>query len=138
MNDECSICLDKLDKNIFILKCNHKFHKECLSRWLNVNPSCPLCRSIIKTEFNFRKFNFIPLMGKIKIYDDVVSINFKNKKNKIFFYMIKSLYFSKNKEIFIKFRSKKNKIKNKKINIYPISDRIIFLKLLKNRILNMI
>ena len=136
MSDECSICLDKLDKNIFILKCNHKFHKECLSRWLNINPSCPLCRNIIKTEFNFRKFKYIPLNGKIKIYDDVVSIKYKRKNKNIYFNMIKALYYSKNKEIFIKFKSKKNKIKNKKINIYPISDRILFLNLLKNRILN--
>ena len=39
----CPICLEKI-KDEKITKCNHKFCKECLETWLNVNISCPICR----------------------------------------------------------------------------------------------
>ena len=42
----CSICLEYVnntnDDNWFISKCDHLFHKKCISKW-NRN-SCPLCR----------------------------------------------------------------------------------------------
>ena len=43
---ECSICLDKI-KNEVILKCKHKFCKECIHKWLLENDTCPICRTII-------------------------------------------------------------------------------------------
>jgi len=48
---ECSICLDKLDKDkdISITSCNHTFHTSCLLKWICNNGSgeggCPLCRT---------------------------------------------------------------------------------------------
>ncbi len=43
----CSICLDEMEKiiNIERLQCNHMFHRECLSNWMNINHSCPICRA---------------------------------------------------------------------------------------------
>jgi hypothetical protein len=41
---ECSICFEKINKKSISLKCNHIFHKECISKWLQENNSCPLCR----------------------------------------------------------------------------------------------
>ncbi len=43
----CSICLDVIEKEnkIYVLKCNHIFHVECLNKW-NKN-TCPYCRSVI-------------------------------------------------------------------------------------------
>ena len=42
----CSICLDIVnssnDDNWFISKCNHLFHKKCISKW--TRNTCPLCR----------------------------------------------------------------------------------------------
>lgn len=59
-NDFCVICLEKFaDKNFITIKCDHKFHKNCLREWvitqknivlghpdddLAVKGSCPLCR----------------------------------------------------------------------------------------------
>ena len=45
--DICCICLDKLNKNIKTLPCNHKFHITCLNQWILSNPTCPMCRSSI-------------------------------------------------------------------------------------------
>ncbi|AYV77619.1 MAG: hypothetical protein Dasosvirus13_5 [Dasosvirus sp.] len=42
----CSICLTNYvqNDNLGILDCTHRFHMDCITRWLDVNPSCPLCR----------------------------------------------------------------------------------------------
>ncbi|MHA1988673.1 MAG: RING finger domain-containing protein [Promethearchaeota archaeon] len=45
--EECPICLVKFENNKFILKCGHKFHKQCLKRWVTISPICPLCRENI-------------------------------------------------------------------------------------------
>ncbi len=48
----CSICLEDLKEGEIItkLKCNHEFHDNCISIWLNpikdIN-TCPLCRHCI-------------------------------------------------------------------------------------------
>jgi len=45
LEDNCSICLNKENKEIMILPCNHNFHSECLRQWLKSNNKCPICRS---------------------------------------------------------------------------------------------
>ncbi|CAK60952.1 unnamed protein product (macronuclear) [Paramecium tetraurelia] len=44
---ECAICLQQLDtkQNITRLGCHstHKFHTECIERWINAVHKCPLC-----------------------------------------------------------------------------------------------
>ena len=50
---ECSICLEKLDKQkdkSFVpikLPCGHMFHYNCLSEWYTNRQSCPFCRAQI-------------------------------------------------------------------------------------------
>lgn len=49
---ECSICLEMINsnKNGWITRCNHIFHKECLKQWFfktKWNDSCPMCRQDI-------------------------------------------------------------------------------------------
>ena len=44
LEDNCSICLNKENKEIMILNCNHNFHSECLQRWFVNNKKCPICR----------------------------------------------------------------------------------------------
>lgn len=50
-HEECAICLDAVaGSTVSILSCNHKFHEECLRKWLGVNRQCtrcPLCKMII-------------------------------------------------------------------------------------------
>ena len=48
-NPECTICFDIFKENELLkqLKCNHIFHKECLSQWLLNNSKCPICNKII-------------------------------------------------------------------------------------------
>ena len=46
--EECSICTDKLanGKTICVNRdCRHGFHCECIESWLDINETCPICRT---------------------------------------------------------------------------------------------
>jgi len=44
-NEQCLICLS-IDYSIWckIIKCNHKFHTNCLIKWIKEKKNCPCCR----------------------------------------------------------------------------------------------
>ena len=47
----CIICLTELSsKSIKILKCNHKYHDECLKEWFTFKKICPTCSSVQKLQ----------------------------------------------------------------------------------------
>eukprot|EP00958_Prasinococcus_capsulatus_P001985 scaffold179_cov368-Prasinococcus_capsulatus_cf.AAC.25 len=46
--DYCAICQGETQTPI-MLKCSHIFCEECVSRWLEKEPTCPLCRAVIKS-----------------------------------------------------------------------------------------
>jgi hypothetical protein len=50
--DSCAICLEDIQilnnysESIKTLRCNHKFHKYCIEKWVNdFHWVCPLCRN---------------------------------------------------------------------------------------------
>lgn len=48
LDEECSICLHPLEKNVEILFCGHEFHTNCITKW--VPSTCPLCRKTFSRE----------------------------------------------------------------------------------------
>ena len=52
--DECAICLSNDNKKLYncfvILRCQHRFHRDCLNQWLEKRPSCPICRASLKSH----------------------------------------------------------------------------------------
>jgi|AntRauTorckE6833_2_1112554.scaffolds.fasta_scaffold71391_1 hypothetical protein len=44
-SDICTICIEIINKNKKITKCNHLFHSKCLDKWLTIGNTCPLCRT---------------------------------------------------------------------------------------------
>lgn len=48
----CSICLDEFNHRVLhrTLSCNHKFHPDCVDRWLLHSSMCPMCRNIIRFQ----------------------------------------------------------------------------------------
>jgi hypothetical protein len=57
-NTICIICKHNLNENSIYDQdkgieskivqggCNHEFHSECISRWININKHCPMCYSV--------------------------------------------------------------------------------------------
>ncbi|NWU91053.1 DZIP3 ligase, partial [Upupa epops] len=44
-DDLCTICHDELSSDTYRLDCGHRFHRECIRRWLKQHSStCPICR----------------------------------------------------------------------------------------------
>lgn len=48
----CSVCLCDFEyfDTISMLPCKHYFHTECANKWLEVMPTCPLCRKWIRFD----------------------------------------------------------------------------------------
>lgn len=51
VDEDCSICLDKLTNDVVSTECNHLFHKSCIEKWIQTNRStiiknCPNCRTV--------------------------------------------------------------------------------------------
>ncbi len=49
-NFTCIICYDEennLINDVVKLKCNHKYHLECINKWLKIKNVCPLCKENI-------------------------------------------------------------------------------------------
>ncbi|CAL9122326.1 unnamed protein product, partial [Musa textilis] len=47
--ESCRICLEEFDEGVEVMRmpCMHAFHGGCLTRWLESNHICPLCRHAI-------------------------------------------------------------------------------------------
>ncbi|CAN4081298.1 unnamed protein product [Withania somnifera] len=44
---ECVVCLDEMGVSGGVVKempCKHRFHGECVEKWLKIHGSCPVCR----------------------------------------------------------------------------------------------
>ena len=48
-SDCCPVCLNPYTaaEIVIELRCGHVFHEQCISRWLQQEPSCPQCRSLV-------------------------------------------------------------------------------------------
>lgn len=45
---ECIICLSSLESDLLAAPCGHVYHENCLTTWVNVNKSCPLCKKHVE------------------------------------------------------------------------------------------
>ena len=48
--DRCAVCHDPILEGQIVRRvrrCNHRFHSQCLDRWLEANHTCPLCMQTI-------------------------------------------------------------------------------------------
>ena len=102
--EKCIICLDSLtthknnkendDENvskinliqkeedgISILNCGHKFHTECIIRWLKLKNNCPICTQILLNEEDNNK---IVWKTQIELYPEFRKIKYKHLYTKKF------------------------------------------------------
>ena len=47
---DCPICQEELKTEVRRMPCGHMYHRECLTRWLELHNSCPVCRSSISGQ----------------------------------------------------------------------------------------
>lgn len=68
----CCICLEKIDKNVFKLSCNHFFHKVCIDKWIetcNYKFKCPICRKkYISSHNNYDYIDYIEMSSMSDLY----------------------------------------------------------------------
>ena len=52
VNHQCAICCTFKQKEWITVPCmgKHKFHRECISRWFDINTNCPLCKQKIVVD----------------------------------------------------------------------------------------
>lgn len=56
-DDCCAICRERF-LNAKILPCKHMFHSVCIYRWVETNPTCPVCRAPFpRIYFRARRLN---------------------------------------------------------------------------------
>ncbi|KAG8091029.1 hypothetical protein GUJ93_ZPchr0011g27371 [Zizania palustris] len=49
---ECAVCLEdfEADDKLKTMPCSHSFHDRCISDWLRVSRTCPLCRHALPKQ----------------------------------------------------------------------------------------
>lgn len=98
----CSICLNSIKKEEDTTKtnCKHLFHLECISRWLKIKTSCPLCRKFLINSYNVNLYLDNNKYENIKLIIKTSQLKFILNPNLIYcvyFKNIKRLYYKKNK-----------------------------------------
>ena len=74
--------LIRKEKNgISILNCGHKFHTECIIRWLKLKNNCPICTQILLNEEDNNK---IVWKTQIELYPEFRKIKYKHLYTKKF------------------------------------------------------
>lgn len=76
MNEECSICFEKMNKSnsTKLENCNHKFHIDCVHNWLKIKSFCPLCRFPV-----ISKFKSVQKFGKNLFLECEIELQNNNK-----------------------------------------------------------
>jgi hypothetical protein len=52
--NSCMICLSSMNSDHVSLPCMHRFHRNCISRWLYTHTTCPVCRTRVTSSFRAR------------------------------------------------------------------------------------
>lgn len=56
-NDECSICMEKMEGGVALMKCGHVMCISCFAQQARVNNTCPFCR-VGRSLFSLRRRRF--------------------------------------------------------------------------------
>jgi hypothetical protein len=73
--------IEKEKNGISILNCGHKFHTECIIRWLKLKNNCPICTQILLNEEDNNK---IVWKTQIELYPEFRKIKYKHLYTKKF------------------------------------------------------
>lgn len=76
---ECVICLDEWEIGATAkeLPCKHKFHPNCIEKWLGIHGSCPICRHKMPVDDGDGKKNDVVGRGR-RLREIWVGFSFNN------------------------------------------------------------
>ena len=47
-DEDCPICLQRLEKSVVSLPCEHLYHLTCISTWFQRKRTCPICARVFE------------------------------------------------------------------------------------------
>lgn len=76
----CCICSEGISEDLETTKCNHQFHKKCLSEWNKYKQNCPLCRTRIHGSVSFPENAKVIVSGLVytnfsRLYEGIGILN---------------------------------------------------------------
>jgi hypothetical protein len=84
----CSICLERIFEEKYVLICDHTYHKACIDRWFKKENSCPLCRCKLNSSFS----DFLKSCNITIYIPPFFIVNLQLKLLVVFIYIIKMFY----------------------------------------------
>ena len=75
---ECSICYEEISHDAYVTECKHKFHTDCLKKWLQDHHSCPMCRKVVNKTSIFtsnelaNQLKFSPVLAHIQTPEETL------------------------------------------------------------------
>jgi hypothetical protein len=77
--NSCMICLCSMNADHVTLPCMHRFHRNCISRWLHTRTTCPVCRGT--SSFSARMgLNYRPSISNNRISNSNYQPGFSNQQ----------------------------------------------------------
>ena len=46
-HETCAICLENFEDEVGLLSCNHYYHVNCITEWLETHETCPYCNTVV-------------------------------------------------------------------------------------------
>lgn len=63
-DDDCAICRDRKVNQSYLLPCMHTYCFQCILQWVRINPTCPLCKALVRkiihsinSDSNFKEYD---------------------------------------------------------------------------------
>ncbi|CAI9767086.1 unnamed protein product [Fraxinus pennsylvanica] len=83
---ECPICLSEFEMNgeVKQMPCNHKFHSDCIDKWLGIHGSCPYCRYKMPEEEKKEETDSddeTRMTGELRIHMFITGSRGSNRRN---------------------------------------------------------
>tara|TARA_Y100000389_G_C17434570_1_gene504697 strand:+ start:142 stop:1032 length:891 start_codon:yes stop_codon:yes gene_type:complete len=86
-NNVCMICMNEFDKKSITSCCKNSFCFKCICKWIDVNPSCPVCKSRLSIVNDLYVID-----NKITVSDEIESVEPKLDKHSQFQILIHKIF----------------------------------------------
>lgn len=67
---DCIICYDNKENEWLTLECRHIYHKKCITQWMRIRMTCPICVQTIQPHHIENRERVIEIDDTIRTYCD--------------------------------------------------------------------